>query len=146
MERSYVAENDAERAHLRGLVTRLSDAMLARPIGHDWTISIALAHLAFWDRLWLGKFEEAERINAFNPPSLGASVNALNDGMLVWWQSIAPAQVKYEVLAAAEAVDQKAANLPDWLVEAILAARPRTLIRAVHRREHLAEIERAVMA
>lgn len=144
MERSYVAENDAERAHLRRLVAGLDDAMLALPIGHDWTVGVTLAHLAFWDRLWLSKFDEAERTGVFSPPNLGASVNTMNDGMLIWWQNIAPAQVKYDVVAAAEAIDQKAATLPDWLVKAILAARPRTLIRAVHRKEHLAEIERAV--
>jgi hypothetical protein len=48
------------------------------------------------------------------------------------------------VIAAAETVDSKAESLPEALVEAILAARPRTLVRATHRRQHLDEIERVL--
>lgn len=144
MERIYLTENDAERDHLRRLISALSDADLASDIGHGWTAGVALAHLAFWDRLWLAKLEEFERTHVVVLPALGPAVNALNDGMLGWWQNIAPAQVRYEVVAAAEAIDQKVSNLPDWIVEPILAARPRTLNRAVHRRQHLGEIESAL--
>jgi hypothetical protein len=68
----------------------------------------------------------------------------MNDGMLPWWQTIAPAQVRHEVIAAAEAADSKAERLPGALVEAILGVRPRTLVRAIHRRQHLDEIERGL--
>ena len=64
--------------------------------------------------------------------------------MLPWWRTIAPAQVRHEVLAAAEAVDRKAETLPVPIVEAILAVRPRVLTRAVHRRQHLDQIECAL--
>src|SRR3990172_7120796 len=131
MERSYVNENDAERTRPKELISEMSDT--------------TLAHLAFYDRLWLAKFEEFERMGALGPLS-GAdfNVDALNNAMLPWWQNIAPIQVKHEVVAAAEAIDSKAASLPDWLVEAVLSKRPRTLVRAVHRREHLGEIDRAL--
>jgi hypothetical protein len=76
------------------------------------------------------------------PP--GGLFNGINDGMLPWWRTMAPAQVKHEVIAAAEAVDRKAESLPETLAEAILAVRPRTLIRAIHRRAHLDSIERAL--
>ena len=142
MERTFIAENDAEREHLRKLVQALSDSDLAGNIGHGWTAGIALAHLAFWDRLWLAKMEEFERVQEVKLPKLDP--NPLNDGMLVWWQNIAPVQLRYEVVAAAEAIDKKVASLPDWIIEPILATRPRTLIRAAHRREHLGEIEAAL--
>jgi hypothetical protein len=48
------------------------------------------------------------------------------------------------VIVAAEAVDRKAETLPAPIIEAILAARPRSLMRAVHRRQHLDQIERAL--
>jgi uncharacterized damage-inducible protein DinB len=144
MGRSYVTENDAERARLKAFVAGLSDATVARAIGHGWTVGIALAHLAFWDRLWLAKFDEFERTGVVKIPPVETFVNGMNDGMLPWWQTIAPAQIRHEVVAAAEAVDRKAESLPDALVDAILSARPRTLIRAVHRRQHLDEIERAL--
>jgi uncharacterized damage-inducible protein DinB len=144
MGRSYATENDAQRARLKAFVAGLSDATIARSIGHGWTVGVGLAHLAFWDRLWLTKFEEWERTGVVRIPPVENFVNGINDGMLPWWQAIAPAQIKYEVIAAAETVDSKAESLPEALVEAILAARPRTLVRATHRRQHLDEIERVL--
>jgi hypothetical protein len=103
-----------------------------------------LLHLAFWDRLSLAKFEEWERTGAVQIPPLGDMVDGINHAMLPWWRTIAPAQVRHEVIAAAEAVDHKAETLPAPIVEAILAVRPRSLARAIHRRQHLDQIERAL--
>jgi uncharacterized damage-inducible protein DinB len=144
MDRSYVTENDAERARLKAFVTRLTDDEMARSMGHGWTVGVGLMHLAFWDRLWLAKFEEWERTGVVKIPPVRDFVHGINDGMLPWWRTIAPAQVKHEVIVAAEAADSKAESLPETLVEAILSVRPRTLIRAIHRRHHLDQIERAL--
>ena len=145
MDRSYVAENDAASQRLRGLVARLTDDELGRPVGQHWSVSIALAHLAFWDRLWLAKFEEWERVRLVEMPRTDEDASAaINDGMLAWWRSISPAHARHEVVAAAEAIDSYAARLSEPIVSAILAVRPRTLIRAVHRGEHLDDIERAL--
>jgi hypothetical protein len=144
MERAYVAENDAERARLQAVVARLTDADMARPISAQWTVGVGLMHLAFWDRLSLAKFEEWERTGTVQMPPLQDMVEGINQAMLPWWRTVAPAQVRHEVLAAAEAVDRKAETLPAPIVEAILAARPRMLTRAIHRRHHLDQIERAL--
>jgi hypothetical protein len=48
------------------------------------------------------------------------------------------------VVAAAEAVGRTAETLPAPIIEAMLAVRPRSLTRAIHRRQHLDEIERAL--
>jgi len=55
-----------------------------------------------------------------------------------------PGQIRHAVVAAAEAMDRKAETLPAPIVEAILAVRPRSLVRAIHRRQHLDQIERAL--
>ncbi|PYM61091.1 MAG: hypothetical protein DME11_23890, partial [Candidatus Rokuibacteriota bacterium] len=111
MGRPYATENDAERTRLKAFVAGLRDATIARSIGHGWTVGVGLAHLAFWDRLWLAKFEEWERTGVVRVPPVESFVNAINDGMLPWWQAIAPAQIRYEVIAAAEAADSKAESL-----------------------------------
>ena len=144
MDRSYVAENEAERARLKSFVGRLSDDAMARPVGAHWTVGVGLAHLAFWDRLWLAKFDEWEHTGVVVVPPVETFVNGMNDGMLPWWRAIAPAQIRHEVIAAAEAVDDKARRLQVALAEPVLATRPRTILRAVHRRQHLDELERAV--
>jgi Mycothiol maleylpyruvate isomerase N-terminal domain len=144
MDQSYIAENNAERARLQALVARLTDADMARPMSEEWTIGVGLLHLAFWDRLSLSKFEEWERTGKVDIPPMRDMVDRINDAMLPWWRTVAPAQARHEVVAAAEAVDRKAETLPAPIIEAILAARPRSLTRAVHRRQHLDQIERTL--
>jgi hypothetical protein len=46
----FVKENDVSRHRLESLVTKLSEADLARTTDYGWTVSALLAHLAFWDR------------------------------------------------------------------------------------------------
>ena len=144
MDRSYVAENDAERARLKAVVARLTDADMARAMSTEWTVRVGLMHLAFWDGLSLSKFEEWERTGVVQIPPMRDMVDGINHAMLPWWRTIASAQVRHAVVAAAEAVDRKAATLPEPIVEAILALRPRSLARAIHRRQHLDQIERAL--
>lgn len=144
MDRSYVTENQAERARLQAVVARLTDADMARAMSAQWTVGVGLMHLAFWDRLSLAKFEEWERIGTVqNLPAQGIA-DGINQAMLPWWRTVAPAHIRHEVIAAAEAVDRKAETLPAPIVEAILAVRPRMLTRALHRRQHLDQIERAL--
>jgi hypothetical protein len=145
MDRSYVAENDAERARLQTMVARLTDADMARAISEGWTVGVGLMHLAFWDGLSLSKFEEWERTGIVQIPPMQDMVDGINHAMLPWWRTVAPAQVRHAVVAAAEAVDRKAETLPAPIIEAILAVRPRSLVRAIHRRHHLDQIERALV-
>jgi Mycothiol maleylpyruvate isomerase N-terminal domain len=144
MDQFYIAEHNAERARLQALVARLTDADMARPMSEEWTVGIGLLHLAFWDRLSLSKFEEWERTGEVQIPPMREMVDGINNAMLPWWRTVAPAQVRHEVIAAAEAVDRKAETLPAPIIETILAARPRSLTRAVHRRQHLDQIERTL--
>lgn len=144
MDRSYVAENDAERARLQAIVARLTDADITRPMSEQWTVGVGLMHLAFWDGLSLSKFEEWERTGTVQIPPMRDMVDGINQAMLPWWRTIAPAQIRHAVVAAAEAVDHKAERLPAAIVEAIQAVRPRSLTRAIHRRQHLDQIERAL--
>ena len=144
MEQSYAAENKAERARLKAVVDRLTDADLARPMSKDWTVGVGLMHLAFWDGLSLAKFEEWERTGEVQIPPMRDMVDGINQAMVPWWRTIAPAQVKHAVVVAAEAVDRKAEMLPAPIIEAILALRPQSLRRANHRRQHLDQIERTL--
>src|SRR5687767_2937167 len=122
MDRSYIAENNAERGRLQALIGRLTDADMAHPMSEKWTVGVGLLHLAFWDRLSLSKFEEWERTGMVEIPPMRDMVDGINNAMLPWWRTVAPAQIKHEVIAAAEAVDHKAETLPAPIIEAILAA------------------------
>ena len=72
--RGFESRNDASRARLAGILVRLTDPDLDRVID-TWTVSANLAHLAFWDRFMLERWQiegrHAEEIahdlvNAFN--------------------------------------------------------------------------------
>ena len=136
MDQSYIAENNAERTRLQALVARLTDADPAQATSEDWTVGVGLLPLA--------KFEAWERTGTVDIPPLRDMVDGINQAMLPWWRTVAPAQIRYEVVAAAAAVDRKAETLPAPIVEAIPAACPLSLTRAIHRRQHPDRGERAL--
>jgi hypothetical protein len=144
MNVSYNGDNDTSRAWVKDFVAGLSDEDMAHPVGEHWTIAVGLAHLAFWDRQWCAKLEEWQRTGVVLVPTLRQEYNRINDGMLPWWREISPAQARHEVIAAMEAMDATIAGLSPFVVDGILAKRPRTIQRTVHRHEHIGEIQRAL--
>jgi hypothetical protein len=148
VDRSYVADNDAQRERLRALVARLSDAELGRPLPAGWTIAGVLGHLAFWDQRILVLLERWEQQGpAAVPRALDhADVDDwINDAAKPLLLALPARRVADLAVSVAEAVDRKAELLPDELVARNVAAgSPVNLLRAQHRREHLDEIERAL--
>ena len=145
-DRTYIARNDAERARLRALVARLSDADLARPMPDGWTVAAVLAHLAFWDQRILVLLERWEQSPSAVPPGInGADVDWVNDAAKPHFLAMPPRRAADLAVAIAEAVDAKVAALPDDLLARNEAAgQPLSMTRAEHRREHLGEIEHAL--
>lgn len=146
VDRSHIAQNDAQRERLRALVERLSDADLARLLSAGWTIAGALAHLAFWDQRALVLLERWELggPGATPPPINHDDVDWINDAAKALCLALPPRAAARLAVSTAEAVDRKVAALPDDRVVANVAAgSPLNLLRAQHRREHLDEIERA---
>lgn len=99
-----------------------------------------LAHLAWWDRVALGRWDDLIRSEV--PPSHIA--DPINDKMLQQWRAVPPEEAVREALAAAEAVDARIASAPADLVARVGREWPRMLDRSLHRNEHLDEIDRAV--
>lgn len=65
--RSYVEHNTRERERLRGLVERLGDDELRRPVNEHWTVAGVLGHIAFWDARALVLADKLERGVPFSP-------------------------------------------------------------------------------
>jgi hypothetical protein len=143
VDRTYIAQNDAERGRLRGLVGRLSDAELARAMPAGWTVAGVLAHLAFWDQRILVLLEQWEQ-SPSKPPRIENETDTdwINDASKPLLLALAPRQAADLTITIAEIVDGKVAALPDDLVARNAAAgSPLNLLRAQHRAEHLREIE-----
>lgn len=144
-DRSYVAENDAERERLHALVRRLSDQDLARPMEAGWTVAGVLAHLAFWDQRIVVLLDEWERRGpSWTPPLENErDVDWINDAGKALCLALPPRAAVDLALSVAEAVDRRVAAVSGAVIEAnARGGAPLNWRRAQHRREHLDEIER----
>ena len=146
MDRSFVAENNAERERLKALVARLSDDQLLTPMPADWTVAGVLAHLAFWDARGLYLMAKWE---GGTPPSQADwepdDVDWINDSAKPLCLALPPRTAAQLAIKVAEKTDQRVEALSDALLAQILElGQPFNLSRASHRREHLDEIERVL--
>lgn len=100
MGQSYLHRNAAERGHLRALIEKLSDEDLAQPVGSEWTVAAVLAHLAFWDRFVLVRWQSAAREGQRVPAGIADTLlDLINDAALQQWRALPPR------LAAQHAID-----------------------------------------
>ena len=141
-KRTYAEENAAELQQLRALVARLSAADLACPLGGGWTVAMALAHLAFWDRRRRAQMQQWARTGV--EPVAGDS-GSINAAVEVLAAAIPPQGAASLAIEAAEAVDGEVAQLPAEVIAAIERAGAVSMLRrATHRREHIEQIERGL--
>lgn len=145
VERSYITENAFERERLRALVTRLSDEDLSCILRNGWTIAEALAHLAFWDQLSLVLLEEWERNGIGSSPV--KDVDTINEALHRLCKTLPVRAAAQLAIVAAEVIDHELEQITSELAGEIEAAgKIRALRRAIHRREHLDQIEQALRA
>lgn len=145
VDREFVAENDAERERLRALVTGLSDEGLSQPMPAGWTVAAVLAHIAYWDAraiFWLDKWEGGVEPSPYEPEN----VEAVNESAKPLCLALAPRAAAQLALRLAEEADRKVAALSDAMLEKVrvTGGPPFNLSRAIHRKEHLDDIERAL--
>ena len=144
MESGYRARNDAARARLIALAARLQPQDLERPLGGGWTVKVALAHLAFWDRFAAAAVEQWQRTGYTRS---GDDDDSINIAMLNDWLALPQAYVLREVLRAAELADRTADGINETLEADIAAAgEDWAFERGRHRAEHIEQIERAIIA
>ncbi|PYN93317.1 MAG: hypothetical protein DMD91_30285 [Candidatus Rokuibacteriota bacterium] len=146
-DRSYVAQNTAQRDRLKAFVTRATDQDLKTAMPAGWTVAAVLAHLAFWDQ------RIVVLIDAWESEGAAAVPRTVNDDDIGWVNdagkphclALQPRVAAQLAVAAAEAADGKLAGLKDEFVAAnTKAGSPINPLRATHRKEHLDEIERAL--
>ena len=141
MDRSFVERNRASTERLRKLAAGLTDVQMQRPVGVDWTVAIALAHLAFWDRrvqFVLDRTERDEKLSAVEVDTL------VNDILLPTWALVPGREAARLAVETAEALDQRLEGFRATLLEEVNDHNPRWVLRALHRNEHLDEVESAL--
>ena len=141
LDRSFVEQNRASTQRIRRLVARLSDQEMLHPVGKHWTVAIALAHLAFWDRRAMYVLDMTERDGKLFIPEIDIFVNDLS---LPLWAAIPPRDAARIAIETAETVDKRLEGFSPALLEEIHTYNKRWVIRALHRGEHLDEVDRAL--
>ena len=143
MDRPYVTENTKERERLKSLVKRLSDEELSLPMGEDWTISVALAHLSFWDQRSLILVRKWKRTGFIEPSPI--DIDVTNDSLLSTWRALPPGVAANLAVSSAEEIDHELEEASSELIAEIESLGEKfRLYRSVHRKLHLDEIEKTL--
>jgi hypothetical protein len=141
-DRSHDAETDAERERMRKLVGGMSDDDLKHPMPAGWTVAAVLAHIGFWDAraiYWLDKWATGVPPSPYEPEN----TEAVNESAKPLCLALRPRDAAQLALRLADEADGKVKALSDAMLAKIRATGgpPFNLSRAIHRREHLDDIE-----
>jgi hypothetical protein len=144
--RPFEQANAAATAALQDLARSLSATDLAADLGGGWTVSMAFAHLAFWDAWHAARWRHAAAQGDVCPPAASTEVtNRNNDALEATWSVVPPEAAVRLCLAAAEAMDALAASLSDGQVEAARGADGANWVeRAPHRMDHVNQVRAAL--
>ena len=138
LDTTYSDQNRASTERIRALVTRLSDEDMKTKVGEHWTVSIALAHLAWWDRRVMYVLDMTEKDGKLFVPEIDIFVNDLS---LPLWAVIPPRDAARICIETSEALDKRLEEYSPQLLEEIYNHNKRWVVRALHRNEHLDEVD-----
>ena len=141
MDQSFIELNRASTERIRRMARSLSDEQMQHPVGQFWTVSIVMAHLAFWDRRVLYVLDMTEQDGKLFIPEIDIFVNDLS---LPLWEAIPPRQAARIAIDTALKLDARLEAYPEALLDEIYAYNPRWVNRSLHRGEHLDEAEAAL--
>ena len=145
VDRGYIERNAASRGRLVRLLDGLTDEDAGRAVD-GWSVATNLAHLAFWDRFLVVRWEEAAASGRVLPLDLGAPLfDLINEALASQWALTDIAAIRVLAVGAAAAVDAHVAGLADETIAAAQAAGlGRMLDRSLHRHDHLDAIDAAL--
>ncbi len=141
LDRSFIELNRASTERIRKLAASLTDQQMQTKVGEHWTVAIALAHLAFWDRRVIYTLDMTERDGKLFTPEVGIFVNDLS---LPLWAAIPSREAARIAIETSEALDKRLENFSPALLEELYNYNKRWGVRAVHRGEHLDEVDAAL--
>jgi len=141
LDQSYIEQNRASTERIRALAGRLSDDEMQTKVGEHCTVSIALAHLAWWDRRVMYVLDMTARDGKLFVPEIDIFVNDLS---LPLWAVIPPRDAARICIETSEMLDKQLEEYSPELLEEIYNYNKRWVIRALHRNEHLDDVDAAL--
>ena len=141
LDPSYKDLNRASTERIKKLVTSLTDEEMQTRVGEHWTVSITLAHIAFWDRRVIYVLDMTAKNGKLFVPEIDIAVNDLS---LPLWAAIPAREAARIAVETSEDLDQRLEVYPQDLLEEIYTYNKRWVVRALHRNEHLDEVDTAL--
>ena len=139
VDKSILEANAAVTARLEALGGRLSDADLLRDLGGGWHVSVAFAHLAFWDRRVAYVLT---RWTNEGVPHVELDDDVVNNALEFQLVALEPRTAVRLCIEAAKAADAAIASTPDGIANQLIAEDHLYLLnRSGHRGEHIEQIE-----
>jgi hypothetical protein len=145
-----MADEGAQRnAASRDRIQALGDRAAAGPIPSvdddgGWGPSVIIAHLGFWDRIALARWQRAGD-DGLPAPLAPTVADLVNDASFEQWAALDIETATRLAVDAAAAVDRYLEALPPERAEAARTAGFARLVdRSLHRNEHLDAVERAL--
>lgn len=140
-DKSFIELNRASTERIRKLAARLTDEEMQTKVGEHWTVAIALAHLAWWDRRVMYVLDMTKKDGKLFIPEIDIFVNDLS---LPLWAAIPPRAAARIAVETSETLDKQLEDFPPALLEEIYNYNKRWVVRALHRGEHLDEVDAAL--
>jgi hypothetical protein len=142
VDKAILDANAEVTARLEALANRLSDADLLRDLGGGWHVSVALAHLAFWDR----RVEYVlRRWKKEGVPHEELDDDVINHALEFQLVALGPRTAVRLCIEAAKAADAAIAATPDAIANQLMAEDHAYLLnRSGHRGEHIEQIKAVV--
>jgi hypothetical protein len=141
LDPSFNERNRTSTERIRALAAGLTDEEMQHPVGEHWTVAIALAHIAWWDRRVMYVLDMTEKQGSLFVPEIDIFINDIS---LPHWAAIPPREAARIAIEEAEILDGRLQSYPRNLLEEIYDYNPRWVIRALHRNEHLDEVDTAL--
>ena len=141
LDPSYIDQNRASTERIRALIARLTDEEMQTKVGEHWTVTIALAHLAFWDKRVIHILDMTEKNGKLFDLEIDIVVNDLS---LPLWAVIPPREAARICFETSDALDKRLEEFSPQLLEELYNHNKRWVVRALHRNEHLDEVDAAL--
>jgi uncharacterized damage-inducible protein DinB len=141
MDGSFIDQNRASTERIHRLISKLTDKELQHPVGEHWTVAITLVHLSFWDGRVMYALDRTQQEGKLFAPEIDILVN---DIALPLWAAIPPREAARLAIETAQTLDKRLEDYPQPLLEQIYNYNKRWVVRALHRNEHLDEVDESL--
>lgn len=130
--------NRESTIRMKLLIKRLSDAQMTCVLPNGWTVSVTLAHLAFWDQRVSHVIEMAAKEGKVIRTELDIQLNDIIEPFL---RAIPPAEAARLAISSAERLDQQLEGCSPEMIDQLEQESPRWVNRSLHRNSHLDDID-----